>query len=148
MKTTILLISDSDKQFWELAKEYTKRLGKKATIVQLKPIKHGTTSEIVKKETSLLIKHLEKYKNSYHILLAHTWESLSSEKFSKNLYKHDHCVFVIWWPFWVNETLLMPHINQSISFWKQTMPHGLVKIVLLEQIWRWRTIEVGKKYHY
>ena len=36
----------------------------------------------------------------------------------------------------------------SLSFGSVTMPHGLVKLVLLEQIYRCTQIIDGKQYHY
>jgi len=148
MKTTIITFSDWDKQFGHLVKEYTKRLGKLTTILQLKPIKYGSPKEIIEKETELLVKRLAQYENAHIVLLAHTGKSMPSEEFSQGLYKHDHTVFVIWGAFGVNEWILERSINAKISFWNQTMPHWLVKVVLLEQIRRWRTIKIGKKYHY
>ncbi|NOZ44115.1 MAG: 23S rRNA (pseudouridine(1915)-N(3))-methyltransferase RlmH [bacterium] len=39
-------------------------------------------------------------------------------------------------------------MDTKISFGAITMPHGLAKLILLEQIYRAETIHIGKKYHY
>lgn len=148
MKTILIVVTDSDKQFSSLAEEYTKRLGKLTTIKKIKPIKHGSVKEIIAKETALLVDECKKYPSAHRVLLAHTWTSLLSEEFSALLYKHDTTVFIVWWPYGVDESVLLPEVHTAISFWKQTLPHGLVKVLLLEQIRRWRTIKTGKKYHY
>ncbi|MBP7062355.1 23S rRNA (pseudouridine(1915)-N(3))-methyltransferase RlmH [Patescibacteria group bacterium] len=48
----------------------------------------------------------------------------------------------------MDEEELKSVVDTSISFGKITMPHGLAKLVLLEQIYRIETIQSGKKYHY
>ncbi|HBB04224.1 TPA: hypothetical protein DCZ39_05025 [Patescibacteria group bacterium] len=39
-------------------------------------------------------------------------------------------------------------MDGKISFGAITLPHGLAKVTLLEQIYRIGTIEQGKSYHY
>jgi len=96
----------------------------------------------------MLVDRIKKYENATVVLLAHTWKSIPSENFSTQLYSSDLTVFIIGWAFWVEESMITPYVDKKISFWNQTMPHWLVKVVLLEQIRRWRTIKTGKKYHY
>jgi len=58
----ILIISDSNKHFDEAIGEYVKRLSKTCEIIKLKPIKNGSEKQIIEKETSEVIKKLEKLK--------------------------------------------------------------------------------------
>jgi 23S rRNA (pseudouridine1915-N3)-methyltransferase len=37
---------------------------------------------------------------------------------------------------------------KEVSFGAITLPHGLAKLVLIEQLYRIGTIEAGKSYHY
>ncbi|MDR0885695.1 MAG: 23S rRNA (pseudouridine(1915)-N(3))-methyltransferase RlmH [Clostridiales Family XIII bacterium] len=42
---------------------------------------------------------------------------------------------------------LRQHTDKCISFGKITYPHQLMRVVLLEQLYRWNTIISGEKYH-
>jgi 23S rRNA (pseudouridine1915-N3)-methyltransferase len=55
---------------------------------------------------------------------------------------------VIGWPYGIDLPLLQSHTNNSVSFGSMTMPHGLAKLVLLEQIYRAKMIMEGREYHY
>jgi 23S rRNA (pseudouridine1915-N3)-methyltransferase len=57
-------------------------------------------------------------------------------------------VFIIGWPYGLNESALATYIDDKISFGAITLPHGLAKVTLLEQLYRISTIEQGKNYHY
>jgi 23S rRNA (pseudouridine1915-N3)-methyltransferase len=57
-------------------------------------------------------------------------------------------VFIIGWPYGLDEPVLAKYIDVKISFWAITLPHGLAKVTLLEQLYRIGTIEDGKSYHY
>lgn len=142
----ILNISDSDKH-WEIAiQEYTKRLGKTVLIENIKPVKWNNTSQIIEKETELILEKLEKkYKNWNHVILDKSGQLYSTEDLLSFLW-NKKTVFVIWWPFGLDEKKISK--MSKISFWKITLAHGLAKLTLLEQIYRIWTIESGKKYHY
>lgn len=57
-------------------------------------------------------------------------------------------VFIIGGPYGFDEPKLTPSIDSKISFGAITLPHGLAKVTLLEQLYRISTIEQGKSYHY
>lgn len=150
MKITVLCISDNDKHFRIPIEEYSKRLGNDVKIIDLSPIKWDNPSLIIKKETQRLISLLQqKYSKTYRILLSIHGEQLSTFDILKTI---DACqqdiVFCIGWPYGLDEAILLPFIHKKISFGTITMPHGLVKLVLLEQIYRISMITKGKKYHY
>lgn len=75
------------------------------------------------------------------------WEQISTEKLHK-FCRNKKTLFIIWWPYWLNEDLLEKLWVKKIAFGKITLPHWLAKLILLEQIYRIWTIETGKKYHY
>ncbi len=144
----ILNISDSDKH-WDMGiKEYTKRLGKDLNIEDIKPVKNGTQEQIIEKETALILEKLEKkYKDRSKVLLSKSWEQYSTEELGKFLW-YKKTVFIIWWPYGLDEDSLLKIGVKRISFGKITLPHWLAKLTLLEQIYRIGTIESWKKYHY
>lgn len=150
MNITILSISDSDKHFADAIQEYIKRLGKIVTIINLKPVKYWTNKQIIQKETELLASKLEKLKSSWKkiILLSKEWSTFSTQKFWWIATKSVWVVFLIWWPYGLDESMLDPYIDKKISFGQHTMPHGLVKLVLIEQVYRVWMIQGGRKYHW
>lgn len=150
MKITILAISDSDKHFSSAISEYTKRLGKSVTLLDIKPIKHGSKDQIIQKETDLLLKKLETRKKKWDsiYLLSKEWKRLTTQQIASILTPWSTITLVIWWPYGLDEPKIQPYINGSISLGNHTMPHWLAKLVLLEQIYRVQTIQAGRSYHY
>jgi 23S rRNA pseudoU1915 N3-methylase RlmH len=66
----ILSLSDSDKHFDSALAEYTKRLPKNLTIINLKPSKADQRDTAITKDTDIIIDRLEKNKKNYeHIIL-------------------------------------------------------------------------------
>jgi 23S rRNA (pseudouridine1915-N3)-methyltransferase len=147
MKIKIIAVSDSDKHFWEAIQEYIKRMWRNLTIENIKPVKHGTVKQIITKETDTIIAKLKKL-SWYKILLSKEWKQLTTEKVVYTIHGTSAVTIIIWWPYGLDEKKLASHIDSSISFGMQTMPHGLAKLVLLEQLYRVQTIIGGKKYHY
>jgi 23S rRNA (pseudouridine1915-N3)-methyltransferase len=148
MKIKVICISDSDKHFSSAIDEYCKRLGKDLEIVTIKPEKNGSRTHIIIKETEKIIEKLSTIKDSYTILLAKEWKQLSTEQCTKIIERYNTLTFIIGGPYGVDHSLLTSHINDSIAFGSMTMPHGLAKLVLLEQIYRVKTIIEGREYHY
>ena len=146
---TILAISDSDKHFASAVAEYTKRLGKSVDIYDSKPYKHDNPAFVITKETQQIKEILQKkFTQHYKVLLSKSGKDLKTEDLWLLYSKHPHTVFIIWWPYGLDEEELQSVVDASISFGKITMPHGLAKLVLLEQIYRIQTIQGGKSYHY
>lgn len=146
----ILNISDSDKHFSSAIWEYEKRLWKDVFFDTLKPFKDDNHELVIKKETESILKTIEKkYSNFQKILMIKEWKQLSTEELWKMINMKD-CVFIIWGPYWVDRNEMKNNIKdlKELSFWAITMPHGLAKLVLIEQLYRCKTIEMWKKYHY
>lgn len=148
-KYIILSISDSNKHFQTPIDEYLKRLGKSVEVLDLKPIKHGTREQIVTKESEELLTRITTYKEKGFriVLLIKEWNNHTTAQIHKK-YIHRDTVFVIGGPYGVDESVLEGMIDDRVSLGAHTMPHGLAKLVLLEQIYRIQMIEQGRSYHY
>lgn len=144
---TILSISDSDKHREKVVGEYTKRLWRSLKMLNLKPSKNGNVQQIIAADTQNIITHLSKFSDAQKILLSKEGKPLDTMQLA-TLVRNKDSVFIIWWPYWLDENLLSKHLNFQISFWTITLPHGLAKVTLLEQLYRVWTIEQGKSYHY
>lgn len=125
--------------------DYYERVNKyhKISILELKD------SENIIDEEKELLKTIQNDK-SYKILLDIKGEEVSSIEFSTlindKLTHFSSITFVIGSSNGVSENI-KNFINQKISFGKITMPHGLFRAVLLEQIYRSFKILNNESYH-
>lgn len=147
MKIKIITIADSYKDFQSVIKHYEKMLWKSVKIIKIKPTKWWETQKIIKEDTDKIIKTLQKDKN-YKILLSKEWENIDTENLTKLAKDNLNLTFIIGWPYGLDERKLDNYINKKVSFWKITMSHLVVLTVLLEQIFRVKTIIEWRKYHY
>ncbi|MDD3262641.1 MAG: 23S rRNA (pseudouridine(1915)-N(3))-methyltransferase RlmH [Candidatus Absconditabacteria bacterium] len=146
---TILSISDSDKHRNSAIQEYEKRLGKMVCIENIKPAKNGSQEQIIKQDTENIIQILnKKYQQHYKILMSKDGKLLTTEELEKTVHKQNHVVFIIGGPYGLQENQLDSITNEKIGLGKITLPHGLAKLTLIEQIYRCETIRSGKSYHY
>ena len=125
--------------------DYFERVNKyhKLSIIELKD------SDNMNDEEKELLKVIQNDK-SYKILLDIKGEELSSTQFSTlindKLTHFSSITFIIGSSNGVSESI--KHLmNQKISFGKITMPHGLFRAVLLEQIYRSFKILNNESYH-
>ncbi|QIB27925.1 23S rRNA (pseudouridine(1915)-N(3))-methyltransferase RlmH [Caloranaerobacter azorensis] len=146
-----------EKYLNEGIKEFSKRLSKycKLKLVEVNDEKapenlSEAEMEIVKKkEGERILGKLNE--NSYIITLCIDGESLSSEEFSKKLDSlalsgNSNITFIIGGSLGLSQDV----INKShfkLSFSKMTFPHQLMKLILLEQIYRAFRISRGEPYH-
>ena len=136
--------------------EYSKRLSKycKLNIVELPDEKIpdklniNMTEQIKEKESNNIINHLPK--DTYIICLDLTGKEYSSENFSSKLENlsqiTSNITFVIGGSLGIHKNLLNK-ANEKICFSKMTFPHQLIRIFLLEQIFRAFKISNGETYH-
>ncbi|HMT01678.1 MAG TPA: 23S rRNA (pseudouridine(1915)-N(3))-methyltransferase RlmH [Candidatus Absconditabacterales bacterium] len=149
MKIKLLCVSDSDKHFQSAIDEYLKRLGKDTEIVTIKPEKNGTREQIIMKETQKISDYLEKHFSGWaRVLLAKKGKNWSTEDFLHFITKEARIVFVIGGPYGIDEKFLTEKIDAKLALGALTLPHGLAKLVLLEQIYRVAMIQGGREYHY
>ena len=145
-----------EKFFKDAIDEYSKRLSKycKLNIIELPDEKipektnQNIENEIKTKECNNIINHIKK--DSYVISLDLTGKQLSSEEFSKNIenisMQSSQITFIIGGSLGLTDKVLSMS-NQKICFSKMTFPHQLIRVFLLEQIFRAFKISRRETYH-
>lgn len=104
----------------------------------------------IKKECSDIMKTLEKNRG-YNILLDIGGKNYSSEEMAKEIEKialtgNSTINFIIGGSYGVSDEL-RKSMNMRLSFSKLTFPHQLMRLILMEQIYRWFGIINNNKYH-
>jgi 23S rRNA (pseudouridine1915-N3)-methyltransferase len=159
MKITILCVGKiKEKYFRDAIAEYEKRLGRycKLEIVEVADEKTpdgasgAEEQQIRRKEGERLLKYLEG-KNCYVIALAINGKMLDSvalsEKVSDLMVKgNSHIVLVIGGSLGIADEVLK-RADEKISFSKMTFPHQLMRVILLEQLYRSYRIINHEPYH-
>jgi len=155
MNITIISVGKFKESYWrEAAAEYEKRLGPyiKLTIHELIEESFGKDdpAEITKaKEAEKILKHIPD--RSFVIALDEHGTEFSSVGFLEFLDKKTadgtHVVFVIGGPRGLHAAIL-ERADATISFSQLTFPHQMMRVFLLEQLYRAITIMHGKSYHY
>ena len=145
-----------EKFFKDAIDEYSKRLSKycKLNIVELpdekipEKINTNIENDIKSKECTNMINHIKK--DSYIICLDLNGKEFSSEQFSKKIedisMESSQITFVIGGSLGLNQEILSL-ANQKICFSKMTFPHQLIRVFLLEQIFRAFKIPNCETYH-
>lgn len=136
--------------------EYSKRLSKycKLNIIELSDEKipdklsEGQAREIKAKECDNILRHIKK--DSFIIALDLKGKEFSSEEFSKNIenisMQSSNITFIIGGSLGLNSNILNI-CNQKICFSKMTFPHQLIRLFLVEQLFRAFKISNGETYH-
>ena len=143
--------------FQDAIKEYSKRLSKYCilNIIELQdekiPLSLNENSEniIKQKESNKILSHIKK--GSYIICLDLTGKELSSEELAQNINSLSlsgitNITFVIGGSLGMSKELLNS-ANQKICFSKLTFPHQMIRVFLLEQLFRSFKILNGETYH-
>lgn len=138
--------------------EYSKRLSKycNLTITELtdeklpNKLNDSVISDIKQKECDKIIEHIKK--DSYVICLDLKGKQLSSEDFSKKiddiaLNFNSTITFIIGGTLGLNENILNC-ANEKLCFSKMTFPHQLIRVFLLEQLFRAFKISKNETYHW
>lgn len=145
-----------EKFFKDAVDEYSKRLSRycKLEIAELADEKIPTNpsdkqiQEVKEKECNNIFSHIKS--GSYIISLDLTGKSLSSEDFSKTLdnlsLTTSHITFIIGGSLGLTKEVLSKS-DSIVSFSKMTFPHQLIRVFLLEQIYRAFKISAGETYH-
>ncbi len=145
-----------EKFFTSAIEEYSKRLSKycKLEILELPdekiPDNANETIEnnIKEKECNNILKHLKK--DSYIIALDLKGKEYSSVEFSKKIESlsmtNSKVTFIIGGSLGLTDTLLN-QCDEKICFSKMTFPHQLIRIFLVEQIYRAFKISNNESYH-
>lgn len=137
-------------------KEYSKRLSKycKLSILELPDEKipdklnENISNDIKNRESTSILNHIKK--DSYIICLDLNGKELSSEEFSNNIenlsLQTSNITFVIGGSLGLSPDILQK-AHQKICFSRMTFPHQLIRVFLLEQIFRGFKISNGETYH-
>lgn len=158
MRIDLLCVGSVKESFFrEAIAEYSKRLSRyvKLNIFEVKDEK--TPDNASEKEKIQIMKteakRLEKYiaQDAYLVALAIEGKEMSSEKFANHLSMLEvngksHLQFIIGGSLGIDEELKRK-ADFSISFSEMTFPHQLIRIVLLEQIYRAYRIKNNEPYH-
>jgi len=138
--------------------EYSKRLSRfcNLNIIELQDEKlpeklnDSIISEVKNKECSKMIQAIKK--DSYIICLDLKGKEFSSEEFSKKIQNialnfNSRVTFVIGGTLGLNEEILSL-ASEKVCFSKMTFPHQLIRVFLLEQLFRAFKISNNETYHW
>lgn len=158
MKITVLAVGKiKEKYFADGIREYSKRLSRYCKLEMIEVADEKTPDNASRHEEDLIRaregERLKKYikEGAYVISLAIHGKQYSSEEFSAKLDKlgiqgESHIIFIIGGSIGLAEDILKES-RELISFSKMTFPHQMMRMVLLEQIYRGYRIMKGEPYH-
>ena len=147
-----------DKSLLSLINEYQKRISKYAKLeiidVEDEKIPSSLSSmdmeNIKEKESNKIINKLEKLNKPYIIALDLSGNELTSPEFSdkiQNIALNSTIVFLIGGSLGMSSKLIQMS-NYKVCFSKLTFPHQLIRLFLLEQIFRAFKISNNETYHH
>lgn len=158
MKITLITVGKIKEKFYtDAVAEYSKRLGRycKLEIIQVADEKtpdgasEGEEQQIKKKEGERILAQIRD--GAYVIALAIDGEMLSSEQLAAKIQRlgvggQSQIVLVIGGSLGLSDEVLR-RADYRLSFSKMTFPHQLMRVILLEQIYRSYRIISGQPYH-
>lgn len=137
--------------------EYSKRLGRycKLNILEVADEKtpehasEGVERQIKAKEGERIAKHIKP--GAYVIALAIDGQQVTSEGFARKIDQLgiqgvSHIQFMIGGSIGMDDAILR-QANYKLSFSKMTFPHQLMRVILLEQVYRAYKINAHEPYH-
>jgi 23S rRNA (pseudouridine1915-N3)-methyltransferase len=158
MNISIISVGKLKEKYLKLGiEEFSKRLSKycKLDLIELEDEKcpenlSEKDMEIVKNKEGQRI--LSKIKNNSHVIaLAIDGKNLSSEELADTISKlavrgNSHITFIIGGSLGLSNEVLK-RADYKLSFSKMTFPHQLMKLILLEQVYRSFRINNNEPYH-
>lgn len=158
MKITVLTVGKVKEKFYRQAiEEFEKRLSRycKLEIIEVNdektPERASETEEhiIKEKEAERLMKYIKD--NDFVCALAIEGKQLDSVELSEKIENlgingYSSIVFIIGGSLGLHE-LILKRADYKLSFSKMTFPHQLMRVILLEQIYRSYRIMNGEPYH-
>ena len=158
MKITVITVGKiKEKYLKDAIAEYSKRLSKycKLEIIEVADEKTPDAAsetverQIRQKEGERILRHIKE--DSYVITLEIGGAMLDSVAFAKKIENlgvqgKSHITFIIGGSFGLGEEVLKKS-DYALSFSKMTFPHQLMRVILLEQIYRGYRIVAGEPYH-
>lgn len=158
MKITIVCVGKIKEKYLTMAiDEYSKRLSRycKLEVIELADEKTPDNAspaeelQIKKREGERILKNIKD--SAYVIALAIEGKMLSSEELAEKMEElgvkgESHLVFVIGGSLGLDSDVLK-RADYKLSFSKMTFPHQVMRMILLEQIYRGYRINCGEPYH-
>ena len=163
MKITLAVVGKIKEKYWTLAiDEYVKRLSRYASVQICQTADEPTPDrasavqekQIRDREGERLLKEISRYDHAGDvrvIALAIEGRSYDSVAFSRHLEElqvngYSHVIFIIGGSLGLSEAVLR-RADEKLSFSRMTFPHQLMRVILLEQIYRSFRIARGEPYH-
>lgn len=158
MKITIICVGKLKEDFYKKAvSEYAKRLGRycRLEIIEVADEKTPENAgpvmdeQIKEREAARILKHVKE--DAYVFTLEITGSQPDSLAFSRMLSRltiqgKSHFQFIIGGSLGLHKSVSLA-ANQAVSFSNMTFPHQLMRVILLEQIYRSYRIMNGEPYH-
>lgn len=158
MKITVITVGKmKEKYLKDAIAEYTKRLGKYCKLDIIEVADEQTpdnASEVVEdmirsKEAERILKYVKE--DAFVITLEINGKQLSSEELADKMEKlgvqgTSHIIFIIGGSIGLGQEVLAKS-DFALSFSKMTFPHQLMRVILLEQVYRGYRIIHGEPYH-
>ncbi len=158
MKITVISVGKiKEKYFTGAIDEYAKRLGKYCSLNLIEVPDEKAPETLSEKEMEQIKERegeriLSKIKESQYVITLEikgaqlTSEGLSEKMAALGLEGNSDVVFIIGGSLGLAESV-MRRSNFALSFSKMTFPHQMMKVVLLEQVYRGFRIMRGEPYH-
>lgn len=158
MKITIICVGKLKEDFYKKAvSEYAKRLGRycRLEIIEVADEKTPENAgpvmdeQIKEREAARILKHVKE--DAYVFTLEIIGSQPDSLAFSRMLSRltiqgKSHFQFIIGGSLGLHKSVSLA-ANQAVSFSNMTFPHQLMRVILLEQIYRSYRIMNGEPYH-
>ena len=148
--------SIKEKFFKDAVSEYAKRLSRyvKLNIIEVKDEKTPAMASALEEEKIKEVEAeriLSKLPNGYVVALTIDGKKYSSEELAKRMEKYDilskgNLSFVIGGSLGLNKSVI-DRADEKLSFSEMTFPHQLMRVILLEQIYRAYRIRNNEPYH-
>lgn len=149
----IIIISTGNLESYQRLwfEEYRKRCSADINLIEI-VIKEKIESKRIEKESEKIIQYIENYKSRYIILMEIGGKILSSDDLKDIILEHrnfrtKNLIFIIGGSYGVNDDV-KNLANFKLSFGRNTWPHNLMKVMLMEQIFRAESIIDNKNYHH
>ena len=158
MKITVVAVGKiKEKFFADAVSEYRKRLGRycKLEILQVADektpdgVSEALEKQIKDREGERILSHIRD--GEYVFALAIEGKMMSSEEMAQKMERlgvegRSQVVFVIGGSLGLSEAVIR-RADEHLSFSKMTFPHQLMRVILVEQIYRSYRIMTGGPYH-
>lgn len=158
MKITVVCVGKIKESYFTMGiEEYKKRLSKYCKLEIIEVLDEKTSEkaseaeelQIKQKEAERLKKYIKE--GAYLIALAIQGKQLDSIQFAEKIQKigidgKSHIIFIIGGSLGLEDSILKQS-DFLLSFSKMTFPHQMMRMILLEQVYRCYRIINGQPYH-